>query len=967
MGTKDAFFEQELSPRRRGASPYKGSAGRTRMESVLWTSPSGEITSVRVHTSVDAATDPGLADRLCSGTLNWIRYAEDGELYAVPVPVVYHDSNNRLFVLVLPESYRCRELEERAALLERLASDKQHPVPRYVYEFKVAFGHHELAELVDAVKTPRVETTPVRPPPARYLEREEAYARSKDTVPRAADPASGAFSGPSADHDDEAQKQGRTAKALLQADAAAILEQMESMEGWPTDSSPAAQKSHLQKDEADPEGSAAEGGPSGQPTEEAEEPGAEKGEAVLEPEEAGAQIERDEASSPALEEASSEPTPREKPDKPSEDDEDEKSRSQSPASRQDELGSGRLADRSPMGEIEDLAAQQRGDDLPEPLRGWLEGEQTHEVYVEGDLICFAARLSTDELEPFLGTEVETWLQLHHAPTFPLTVLTVISGRAAQHWVVNVLDETHLEILERLAKDFRFRLDFYDLELSPVVRREVHAPLLEENARLLRKRAMQHLTDLGDADPDLDQALQLWRSDDYARLGSEDHPFDESSFGKTASPAEALEALEILVEWTDRKKEDYLLFVKSFPFVWWRKIKDRVIRAALEQGLWLPQNLREWALSKGFATSKKDMIRTSLANFTHVTAQPKNDLDFEREAENWSKLLDEAERLGVPAEPEAEARAALAQAKAKSSEDEKSEESEGQEATPEPTEQQAVEPSVLRTASDEGASVEQPLRTSLSADDDALTGSTTEELLAELQDKATRLKAAEVLCERGEPSILAPLFEAVRKMTRQEVLKILPMIVQMGEPAELHFIEDLKSNKSFLRQGAALALGALRSGAAIDPLVDCLLTEPTGIWREVARVLGEIGPGTLMTLATRLRSANAEGKERIALAMAHVAVATHPKDPLEDLAESRDSAASAVARRAYELLEEARQASGEFRRPEMEGESVVTAFTRRFLSSLVDDERELTEADIIEAEDIVDQDDIIEEHSDELES
>ena len=60
----------------------------------------------------------------------------------------------------------------------RLAADTAHPIPHYVLHFRVVFGHDELRTLVDATRTPHVETTPVRPPPDGYVSSRE------DTRPR---------------------------------------------------------------------------------------------------------------------------------------------------------------------------------------------------------------------------------------------------------------------------------------------------------------------------------------------------------------------------------------------------------------------------------------------------------------------------------------------------------------------------------------------------------------------------------------------------------------------------------------------------------------------------------------------------------------------------------------------------------------------------------------------------------------
>src|SRR6476646_9577951 len=93
-------------------SAYQGTLGRTQTQVVHVSGPKGDLVTATVYTTIDAVTDPELAERLHAGTLN-----------SVPVPVVYHDPAAELMVLVLFEAHRHRELDERIRLLERLRAD----------------------------------------------------------------------------------------------------------------------------------------------------------------------------------------------------------------------------------------------------------------------------------------------------------------------------------------------------------------------------------------------------------------------------------------------------------------------------------------------------------------------------------------------------------------------------------------------------------------------------------------------------------------------------------------------------------------------------------------------------------------------------------------------------------------------------------------------------------------------------
>jgi hypothetical protein len=222
------------------------------------------------------------------------------------------------------------------------------------------------------------------------------------------------------------------------------------------------------------------------------------------------------------------------------------------------------------------------------------------------------------------------------------------------------------------------------------------------------------------------------------------------------------------------------------------------------------------------------------------------------------------------------------------------------------------------------------------------------------------------------------------MTRGEAVRVLPGVVSFGERAVSHLTDGLRSRKAFLRQGCALALGVLRSADGIEPLCDLLLAEPTDVWREVARAIGEIGAGAVMTLAARIRETNGvngagdgqvsgdQKRERISWALAHVA-ARGARSPVESLAEGHDPTAGQVARRALELTGTARSNDQEVRGgPAPRDQTVNRAFSRRFFEALAGraprplavesegegEELSLDDAEILDEEEVLDDEDLI---------
>src|SRR5581483_12504166 len=214
---------------------------------------------------------------------------------------------------------------------------------------------------------------------------------------------------------------------------------------------------------------------------------------------------------------------------------------------------------------------------------------------------------------------------------------------------------------------------------------------------------------------------------------------------------------------------------------------------------------------------------------------------------------------------------------------------------------------------------------------------TGELVSLLERRELRREAAVVLCERRETQTLPALFSAIRRMPRGEANLVLPAVTAFGQASEKWLIEGLKSKKSFMRQGCALAIGVLKTPLGVDALVRALLFEPTEIWTEVARSLGDVGTQAVMPLAARLREADAERRERVVLALAHIAARAGAggRSPIEMPAAGRDALVAQAAQRALALSAEVRAADEQVRTRgrSMPEQTVVRGFSRRFYEAL----------------------------------
>jgi hypothetical protein len=128
----------------------------------------------------------------------------------------------------------------------------------------------------------------------------------------------------------------------------------------------------------------------------------------------------------------------------------------------------------------------------------------------------------------------------------------------------------------------------------------------------------------------------------------------------------------------------------------------------------------------------------------------------------------------------------------------------------------------------------------------------------------------------------------------------------------------------------------------------LVEEPTEIWREVARAVGDLGAPAIAPLLGRLALARSDARERLVRALAHVARQSGP-EPLEALVAGPTPHFREAARRALTLEDEVRRGDAEVRgEAHAQGgdQTAVRAFSRRFFD-LLGGTLELSEADLEE--------------------
>ncbi|MFH2006600.1 MAG: hypothetical protein ABI333_08450 [bacterium] len=1026
------------------------------MEAVHWTLPDGSVVSVRVHTAVNVTKDPALADRLVTGNLNWVQPGGSDELQPVSVPVLYHDEEARLFVLILPEAFRGRELAERAALLRALSEDKSHPVPRYVLNFSVVYGDDGLALLLDrsagGFQGPPLDDFELAEREEAIVSREAKLAeweerllaqqqeleldlKQREILDRGG---TDRVQGEIRHRELELTRREKELREVEQH----LVEQRVEVERL--EELLVHRERELDRQEKRGVASAPETDTTDSPTRVADRAsmeaaarqsagiaGADTSGLILDsPPRRGLRarmgadlgpVEGEEGDVlPADDDSVGEPGDAEPEETDLSEMSDELLDAEGDASRvpsrrrrrhrdtattslaeavlavaEEEDDRGPEHASAPEADSEAEHGERARPELPPELSHWLEEEAPGPVtYHRDGVLHVAAVLLSEDAELFVGVDPAALFQLHLLPGYPLIALGLVAEAGvhseqeappAVFWTLDVLEEADQQLMDHLMEDFRFVLQLYDDTLTEVLTAEVHFPL-EENVKIVRERALLVVQELSET-PDPEAARRAFEDPDYQWLPETELPFAPDDFAELEKAVDVARALPLIAEWSAPEREDELILRRSFPASSWRRMRLGVLRKAIEFGLWMDKDLRRLALESGYATSRKDLLRGCLAGFERVClGELPGGLSPVAEHENWSALLEEAERLGVPVDPtweqlseaaskrrefaesEEEEQDAVSEPAAGEPEDEPSDGGgeEAQEVDDEDVEEVGEDDMILEEGAggtaggEEGRIRGEPELADPDRGDSAVdvTEMSPAELVLMLNHESMRLDAGLELTRRGELKAVPELFITLEQMSRREVIRLFPHLVGLGEDVEQSLLESLRSGSTLIRQGSALALGALRCERAVDALLDLLLDEPTEIWREVAQALGDLGGSALMSLAARVRHADAEQRERLAVAVAAILLEGAHREKVVDLTASRDEGAAQVARRALEIESERRleedEADGELPSREL----TTLFFSRRFFDALANDERELGEDDILDEEDIVDERDVM---------
>jgi hypothetical protein len=477
------------------------------------------------------------------------------------------------------------------------------------------------------------------------------------------------------------------------------------------------------------------------------------------------------------------------------------------------------------------------------------------------------RLDADRARAFEDGEATVWWQLHALPAGPVLalVLVLLDERedVVDHvaWVVEPERSEHAAALDALAADFDVEVVFHETDGAFHGRRRFRAPL-ELNVRATRAAADELARKGRGTDPGA--ARRAYGADDFDRVGRLRHNFREDSFAQIRSAAEARLALGILSYWSAPERRDYLLRVRSFPQVWFDALTRRVLEAAVHFGLAMEPHLRQRALDLGLAESSSALVRLCLANFAEVNLNLRpNDLDALDAWENWEAMLAHAEELEVRVDEEIEELAALALERA-------------------------------RTAAQHPDSME------INADVDSveleevsdLAELPAEELVTLLDDRAHRVEAALGLLARADALHVPALFDALKVMAPEELLRVVPAALAMGPAFEASFLSGLRSRRASLRLACALFLAEIRSERAVPLLLALVAEAGETEWPILARAAARMGR-RILGPAAEVVQAHGDPGGRLATALALLG-----PEARGALAAARDKASGDVARACF---------------------------------------------------------------------
>lgn len=953
-------------------SAYRGSLGASRKELVHATCRCGTIAASEVYVSVDVTTHADLGQKMRSvedsDSINRVTCQSCGEVTPVHVPVVYHDPERETLILVIPSSQRHRELSARMDLLESLDDDPA-PIPAYVKDFKVAYASSGLRALLSErdevakqsgvearrseqlqqglaqLESERTELS-VRSAELELLRAEQTHReqelarriddhtrREQELLERVQEVELRVRELDQRSHELEqraldlrtAQSTARESRVGYDTEPVQVVDkrapsgdrtvvvpfshthrQVVSGTAKPGDQTVVGSTPSTRT--TTPMGTPSVGAPTGAGKARSGQMNVDTDPYQL--------FGRGEASDTAmtapivkpLVEPSADST---LPETPAE------------ALQVTELDVSEAVELM-EGEVVVIDVPVSAAESPEPaLKPWIDSGEPACVFVDGagiPRVCVCGGHA--ELEMLTARNLDLRVQLHRLPSYPLIAMVLGSPDSLRGQVspqplaalMNIDEDAHRRALKMLARSFTFHLDVFNQRYGLMRRRRVTASL-EDNAQHLLDQAAAYLANIPAKQRSLSAAVGQWARTDYDRYGwrhSERSEFREDKLTDLTTAQTVRRALAICNRFSKPDREDYLFNIRGYPLRLWHRQRKAVLSRSVEFGIWMGQRLAPIAIREGLARSHDELIGILQNNFTRFRAvsSPANDLDEDAASDNWTALSAQASSLENTGTTRAasEDRTVVRQRKA-------------------PRTSPIASSSVAEVSGTIGSNP----RVRMSAR--SARNQSVEELIEGLRDPKNAVESAIELARRREARTIEPIMATVSDMNRTDAVRVLSALPSFGDQVTHWLTDGLAHNKGFIRQGCALALAVLRNETAMEAVADQVISEPTQIWKEMARGIGTVGPSAIMPLVSRLSKNDEGARERVAWALAHIA-ARGGKRQVTQVANGRDAMAAGVARHALELENHVKRDDLQVRGRDTPKEQTVNrAFSRRFFQAL----------------------------------
>ncbi len=298
---------------------------------------------------------------------------------------------------------------------------------------------------------------------------------------------------------------------------------------------------------------------------------------------------------------------------------------------------------------------------------WRAGEDRMAHFLDDGQVFLLAKPGAVLLEAFQRTKPTLLVQYFELPRSPLFTIVAVAGDSlaeektaqALYWLLDPGAQANWDLLTQLSRECSLHLDLFDDESRPMVTWQIQSPLAE-NIRYFLQRAETLLSNRRPQALDFAMAVQAYEQLGDERLGRKQHYFFQDSFQDLASPIAVRLALNTVSYWSGPENQEYLISVKSFPLPYWRVIRERVVRQAIDFGLRLDTALVDVALEQKVAPTKAALLQATVKNFTEVSQRIKPcDLDAKQEWENWQLLLADCAQHGIQVEAQMEDLAAAA--------------------------------------------------------------------------------------------------------------------------------------------------------------------------------------------------------------------------------------------------------------------------------------------------------------------